>query len=189
MAGGAGNDVYTVGQAGDRVVESAGAGADQVVSTITYTLSLNVENLTLFGAGAINGTGNGGINKIVGNTGGNVINGRAGSDILTGGAGADTFVFNSALGATNVDTITDYNAVADTIQLDDAVFTALVAGALDAAAFRDGTRALDASDRIIYDTTNGALLYDADGNGAGLAVRFATLSTGLTLSEADFFVI
>ena len=189
MAGGAGNDVYTVGQAGDRVVESAGAGADQVVSTITYTLSLNVENLTLFGAGAINGTGNGGINTIVGNTGGNVINGRAGSDILTGGAGADTFVFNSALGATNVDTITDYNAVADTIQLDDAVFTALVAGALDAAAFRDGTRALDASDRIIYDTTNGALLYDADGNGAGLAVRFATLSTGLTLSEADLFVI
>ena len=63
------------------------------------------------------------------------------------------------------------------------------AGALDAVAFRDGTRALDASDRIIYDTTNGALLYDTDGNGAGLAVRFATLSTGLTLSEADFFVI
>ena len=63
-------------------------------------------------------------------------------------------------------------------------------GALNASAFvdRHAPRS-DADDRIIYDSTTGKLFYDADGNGAGAAVQFATLSTGLALTASDFMVI
>ena len=58
MAGGAGNDTYVVDDIGDSVVESAGSGTDLVQSSVTFTLAANVENLTLTGSAAINGTGN-----------------------------------------------------------------------------------------------------------------------------------
>ena len=91
---------------------------------------------------------------------------------------------------TNIDTILDFAHIIDEIVLDDAVFTALSVGALSASAFVTGTAAGDADDRIIYDATTGALYYDADGNGAGAAVQFATLSNQpANLSANDFFVI
>jgi Ca2+-binding RTX toxin-like protein len=52
-----------------------------------------------------------------------------------------------------------------------------------------GFSAADADDRIIYNSTSGALWYDGDGTGAASAVYFAQLSTGLALTEADFLVI
>ena len=63
-------------------------------------------------------------------------------------------------------------------------------GALAAAAFRANTTGLagDASDRIIYETDTGRLLYDADGTGAAAGVQFATLATGLALTNNDFLV-
>ena len=51
------------------------------------------------------------------------------------------------------------------------------------------TEGLDGNDRIIYNTTTGALYYDPDGDGAAAAVQFATLGTGLALTAADFFVV
>ena len=58
MAGGLGNDTYVVDDAGDVVTEAANAGTDTVQPGSAYTLGSNVENLTLTGAAAVNGTGN-----------------------------------------------------------------------------------------------------------------------------------
>ena len=62
-------------------------------------------------------------------------------------------------------------------------------GILAASAFAIGTAAADASDRIIYNPTSGALLYDADGTGARAAVLFATLDPGLMLTNTDFHIV
>ena len=62
-------------------------------------------------------------------------------------------------------------------------------GSADSDAFFKGSAAHDASDRIIYNSATGVLLFDADGSGAGAAVRFATLAKGLAMTSADFLVI
>ena len=90
LIGGLGNDTYIVDVATDVVTENAAEGTDVVQSAVTYTLSANVENLTLTGTGAINGTGNALDNALTGNTGANTLDGGAGNDTLNGGAGIDT---------------------------------------------------------------------------------------------------
>ncbi|MEY4765486.1 MAG: hypothetical protein RI907_2159, partial [Pseudomonadota bacterium] len=89
MAAGAGNDTYVVDNAGDVVTENAGEGTDLVNASVTTTLSANVENLTLTGTAAINGTGNGLANVLTGNTAANALSGGDGNDTISGGAGAD----------------------------------------------------------------------------------------------------
>ena len=185
-----GNDTYVVEQAGDVVIEAASEGTDLVRANITHTLAANVENLDLLGANAINGLGNALGNTINGNSAANSLLGRAGNDVLTGGDGRDGFFFTSALNAaTNVDRIMDFNVPDDTIRLDDAFFTGFGAvGPINADAFHIGAAAADAEDRIIYNSANGALTFDTNGNAAGGATQFATLGTGLALTNADFLV-
>ena len=116
MVGGAGNDQYWVNQADDIVTEAANEGTDAVFSDVTYTLGNNVENLTLNGGSAINGTGNALANVLTGNNGANALSGAAGNDTLdgaggndtlTGGAGADGYVFGRGYGS---DTIVENDA-------------------------------------------------------------------------------
>ncbi|KAF0654381.1 putative rhizobiocin/RTX toxin and hemolysin-type calcium-binding protein [Cyanobium sp. Copco_Reservoir_LC18] len=90
MSGGLGNDTYTVDNSGDQVLELSGEGTDLVQSSVTYTLGNNVENLTLTGTTAINGTGNNLDNVLTGNSGANSLTGLDGNDTLNGGTGADT---------------------------------------------------------------------------------------------------
>ncbi|MDQ3478200.1 MAG: calcium-binding protein [Pseudomonadota bacterium] len=93
MTGGTGKDTYYVDDAGDVVIELLNEGtADRVESSITYTLTENVERLTLTGSSAIDGTGNASANVIVGNSAANTLTGGDGNDTLNGGASADTMV-------------------------------------------------------------------------------------------------
>ena len=127
--------------------------------------------------------------ELYGDAGANGLNGLGGNDTLVGLGGADSFVFSTALGASNVDRLADYSVADDTVLLDNAVFTGLADGALAAGAFATGAAASDADDRILYNSATGALLFDADGLGGVAAVQFATLSAGLSLTSADFLVI
>ncbi len=126
-----------------------------------------------------------------GGNGNDMLIGSAGNDTLTGGAGRDIFKFDAALKA-NSDQITDFNVVNDNIQLDHRIFTQLAkTGTLadSASAFHIGTKAVDAYDRIIYDKTTGALMYDDDGTGSHAAVQIATLGVKLALTAADFLIV
>jgi len=127
--------------------------------------------------------------RIIGNDGANRIAGGGGADTLTGLGGNDTYVFNTPLGANNVDRITDFSVEDDTIELDNNVFGHLKEGFLEQAAFYAGSAAHDNSDRIIYDATTGAVYYDADGTGNTAAAQFATLGTGLAVTHLDFFIV
>ncbi|MBM4324602.1 MAG: hypothetical protein FJ115_13665, partial [Deltaproteobacteria bacterium] len=90
LIGGLGNDTYVVDNIGDIVTEGINEGTDTVQSSITYTLPSNVENLTLTGSSAVNGTGNELNNTLTGNSGANTLTGNAGNDTIKAGAGPDT---------------------------------------------------------------------------------------------------
>ena len=123
--------------------------------------------------------------------GNDTLTGGDGNDTMTGGSGNDSFQFDTALNTTtNVDQITDFIVVDDTIRLDNSVFTALSStGVLSADNFAIGA-APDADDFIIYDDTNGGLFYDNDGSGIGdEAIQFATLNSGLAITHDDFLVV
>jgi Ca2+-binding RTX toxin-like protein len=97
LYGGTGNDTFIVDSTGDRVFEYSGQGRDKVISSVSYTLGTNVENLTLTGT-ASEGNGNAKNNVIRGNDadntlrgyeGDDVLRGYGGDDVLSGGAGND----------------------------------------------------------------------------------------------------
>ncbi|MDD1457444.1 hypothetical protein MEN95_21380, partial [Dolichospermum sp. ST_sed7] len=109
LIGGTGNDTYVVDSTTDVITENATAGTDTIQSSVTFTIAAlgNIENLTLTGTTAINGTGNGGNNVITGNSGNNTLIGGAGNDTLNGGAGVDTLVGGTGNDVYVVDTTTD----------------------------------------------------------------------------------
>ncbi len=123
MKGGVGNDMYTVSHTADVIVENANEGTDSVSSSVTYSLSANIENMSLTGTAAINGTGNALDNRIIGNDGNNSLYGLAGNDYLLGGkgddklyggSGADTFAFRTGDGH---DIISDFS-ISDNDKID-----------------------------------------------------------------------
>lgn len=156
LLGGLGDDIFVVDDANDTVFEKVNEGTDTVYAHTDFTLSDNVENLTLFGT-ASKGVGNSLDNRITGN-------GQA--NTLTGGAGKDTFVFNDVLDG-NVDTINDFTVGEDKIELNPSVFVGLTAENL--------------AERIQYDSKTGHLTYDPDGAGKADVIHFATLQPNLNL--------
>jgi serralysin len=124
MSGGAGDDTYVVDNPADTVSEQSGGGTDLVRSTLTWALGANVENLTLIGSAAVNGTGNDLANALNGNASANVLSGLdgadqlfglggndrldggAGADHMSGGAGNDVFVLS--VGQASGDVIVDF---------------------------------------------------------------------------------
>jgi len=187
-----GDDSYFA-ESNDVVLEYAGQGYDIIYARGNFTLGVGVAvevvgTVNNFATNDFALTGNELANYVSGNAGANTIDGGLGADNLQGREGADTFMFSTTLGGGNIDTILDFGNGADRMALDDAVFTGLATGALAAGAFRTGAVAQDADDRILYDPTNGALYFDADGNGANAAVHFATLATAPNITAADFIV-
>lgn len=186
MNGGPGDDTFYV-SSGDRISDSS--GVDQVISDISWTLGTGFENLVLAGNGAINGTGNTLANIISGNGAANRLAGGAGNDTLSGGAGRDSFDFTVAPGTRNADRILDFASGVDKIRLDDAVHRGLgKTGNFASADARfwaaaGANRGHDANDRVVYDTANGNLYYDADGSGSGAAQLIATLSGPLAAPD------
>jgi Ca2+-binding RTX toxin-like protein len=214
LYGGGGNDSLIGGSGNDRI--DGGEGSDRayftgsIAATVNLALTtaqntghgtdtiLNVEHISS-GSGNDRLTGNAlgnslsagnGNDMLYGGSGNDALYGGGGNDSLTGGSGRDTFVFNTTLSSGNIDRITDYSVVDDTIRLDDTVFVGLTTGTLAVSAFTanlTGTAA-DALDRVIYEMDTGRLYFDADGSGAGARVHFATLSSNLALTNADFSV-
>ncbi len=170
MSGGTGNDTYTVDDVSDVVTEAENEGIDTVLSSISYTLGANVENLTLTGTANLAGTGNELKNTIIGNTGNNAIDGGGDIDILKGGKGNDTYtvdIIQSGSGDTATaimqDTVTELlGEGTDTIVLRGTVSgltnaTTLLVGAnienLDASA--TGTTKLNITGNALNNTLTG----------------------------------
>lgn len=179
LSGGGGSDRATYANAVAAVTASPTDAASNTGEAAgdTYT---SIENLT---GSALNDTltGNGGVNLLIGGEG---------NDTPTGGNGNDNFVFNTTLGAGNIDKINDFNFVNETIRLENSIFNAIVGtGVLSAAQFTAKGRATDSNDRIIYETDTGKLFYDSNRKAAGGSVQFTTLSPGLGISHTDFFII
>jgi Ca2+-binding RTX toxin-like protein len=195
LIGGTGDDVYWITDAAADLTESAGQGIDTVYTVVSYTLTAgaDIETLAINSAGsmqAIDLTGNGSGNIVRGNNGTNVINGGNGNDELIGMGGQDVFLFNTALNVTfNIDTLSDFSVADDIMHLDDAIFSTIAPGGLQATQFRVGAAAQDGNDYIIYDSATGALYYDSDGNSPGAAIQFAELAPGLALTNNDFLVV
>jgi serralysin len=196
LLGGTGDDAYYIENATSAVFEDAAGGYDGVRSTVSYALTVNVESLALEGTAAINGTGNSLDNAIYGNAASNSISGGAGndylvgsmgSDTLTGGAGKDAFAFGTQ--REGIDTIKDFKVADDDFYISRSGFGAgLAAGYITADQFRLGSSAQDGSDRFIYNKSTGAVFFDADGIGGAAQVQIAKVSTGLAMTNKDFFV-
>jgi serralysin len=215
MGGSTGDDNYYVDNTGDIVVEGLNQGIDTVRATINYTLGRNPENLTLISTGNINGTGNTLNNTITGNIGNNSLNGGAGNDTLNGGAGNDSLIgsvgndtligsagndtlkggsgldffhFNST--SEKVDRINDFSVVDDTILIERTGFGGgLSLGTLPVTRFIIGSSATTLAHRFFYNSGNGDLFFDVDGNGVNPAVQIAKLNAGLGLTNNDIVVV
>jgi Ca2+-binding RTX toxin-like protein len=169
-----------------------GKGNDRLYGQTGNDLLIGGRGSDILVGGTGNDTLSGGADRdlLDGEAGDDRLSGGGGLDMLTGGTGRDTFVFDQALAAGNVATVADFYSVADTFALSRAIFTAAGAvGTLNANAFHVGSAAHDASDRIIYNSANGHLMYDADGTGSAAARTFAVVGTGLPITANDFTLV
>lgn len=170
--------------------EGAFSSVGGKTSNISIALGANIEN-AIGGSGNDLITGNALTDSLFGGNGLDTLNGGAGNDSLSGGNGNDYFVFDNLSG---FDLITDFQSGSDKIVLSRAVFNMLGSGAtLSTAQFNSGTGAtggLDASDRIIYNTTTGDIYYDTNGNVSGGSTVIASLGVSHpALTFTDFILI
>jgi len=104
MSGGLGDDTYVVDSRTDVVSEVANAGNDTIQTTLaSYTLGVNVENLSFTGTGDFSGIGNSLANMLDGGDGNDTLSGGGGADTLTGGVGDDTYIVTNGASIINED--------------------------------------------------------------------------------------
>lgn len=181
-------DELLTGTLGDNTIEGAD-GRDR--------LSGYAGNDTLDGGGGDDRLfGGDGTDTLLGGSGNDRLVGGDGVDTLSGGIGRDVFVFDVSPAAGGNDIITDFNhAQGDKLSLSMADFAGFTQrGYISADQFygaAGATEAQDSSDRLIYNTSNGALYYDADGIGGTAATQIATIESFSTTKFGyyDFIIV
>lgn len=166
IRGGSGKDTL-LGAAGDDSIDG-GTGDD------------------VLGGGAGNDAilGGAGDDRLTGAAGSDTLTGGAGNDTLVGGADADWFVFGSA--AEGIDRIQGFEHGVDHIVVSAAGFGGgLVAGGA-AAVNTAATASAGGGAQFIYLARGGALIWDADGDGAG--VQIATITGRPVLDSGDIII-
>ncbi|MEQ5801221.1 DUF4214 domain-containing protein [Halomonas sp. H10-9-1] len=183
------------------VVGAATSNLNVQAATVGSQFSLNVTgdggaDVIVAGAGDDVLTGGGGADTIIGNGGADTIIGNGGADTLTGGAGADTFTYVAATdsSAGSFDTITDFTAGTDVVNLD-ALFAggpAAPAAITTAVAALSGVAAEFGGNEIAIhdDGANTTVYVDVSGDNAFGAgdMQIELTGTGLGLTTADFLV-
>ena len=146
-------------------------------------------NDSLFGgAGNDRLSGQKGNDKLSGEDGNDVLIGGIGKDSLAGGDGSDKFLFGAIPSNSNIDQILDFDARFDLVGLDNAVFSKFINERIDSTNFVRASNAKDESDRLIYNSKTGELIYDPDGIGNGAASTIASIGKNIDLKAEDFFV-
>jgi Ca2+-binding RTX toxin-like protein len=194
--------------------DGSGSGVAQLIATLNGAPSLAATDLEVVNgtvtpsptptpsAGqSISGTNNAdtlvggsGNDTIFGNSGNDWIEGRGGNDQLSGGSGQDSYVFRES-GSANADTLANFDSGWDFLRFDGAAFTGLggaghfATGDARFYAAAGATGAHDADDRMVFNTSNGQLYYDADGAGGAGAQLVATLPGGAGVAAGDIWVI
>lgn len=177
------------------------AGADMLVVKSAKAVDLSgiavtgwdqLDRIKIVGLGQTNAlTGSSVDDVIIGGAGSDSLSGGGGNDTLDGGSGADLLIFSAGDGSGGVDLVRHFSSD-DQIGLRASGFAGLATGALDVNAFKDigvAGSAVDADDRIIYDSRTGELFFDADGSGAGEGVLIAMINGAHVLSADDIVLL
>ena len=131
-----------------------------------------------------------GLDRLIGGTGDDTLVGGKGKDVMVGGSGADVFVFKENLVNAKDDSVKDFTASEDFIQVK---LGSLNLGAeqsiIDDSFFIFAGEAMTASTRIVYDRSTGALWFDPDGVGSRSAVRFAVIGADHDLSFENLLFV
>jgi Ca2+-binding RTX toxin-like protein len=190
FSAGAATATLALDSIGDTSVETDETISLQLATGTGYTVGTSAAQIATIinDDGTRRQKGTNGKDVILGTNLGDILSGGLGNDTLAGSDGGDSFLFN----ATNegIDTITDFSVGSDYLLIKGSAFGGgLVSGdTITSAQFIIGTAATNASQRFIYNATNGALFFDVDGNGATSAIQFATLSPKLGLTFEDIFI-
>ena len=187
---------------------SRSADVEQIVLTGAASLSAagtNIGNRINGNTGSNRLSGFDGKDTISGGSGNDRIDGGRHSDVLKGGSGKDGFLFLDTLNANlksasrNIDSILDFSHTNDFFLLEGGRFAGLGANPrpgqkpvkLKAEQFHKGKVAVEADDRIIYDSGTGRLYHDRDGAGGVHTQKlFAIVSRSPNnIDHTDFFIV
>ena len=179
---------------------TSGLIVDLAAGTLSATGTLGALDATLVGIEDYIGSSNGSHDRVTGSAAANLLSGARGNDTLegggandtlTGGEGDDRFLFRDAPGFATADLVSDFVSGSDKLVFGGAPYAGLGAlgnfSAGDARFFAaaGASSGHDADDRIVYDTSSGALYYDGDGSGAGAAQMIARLANAPALLATD----
>ena len=152
-----------------------GAGNNTIDASAVTEVRVNVESLN-------------GKDTVVGGSQNDTLLGGNGIDNLTGGTGADDFVYQN-INQRN-DLITDFQPGEDRILVSATGFEGgLTPGEVDPGQFILGNTPTNESDRFMYNTNNGKLLFDSDGTGSADKVVIATLETIPLIDSEDIEIV